>query len=102
MFALSVIDTSAPQLAWRRTPTWSVSRRGMFAVLTDRGLEVLRSAAPEHLRGVRDNLIDLLSDQERRVLAEIFERVLSHLRARQPTLPRRPVNPLPATFDRMA
>lgn len=51
-------------------------------MLTDRGLEVLRSAAPEHLRGVRDNLIDLLSDQERRVLAEIFERVLSHLRAR--------------------
>jgi DNA-binding MarR family transcriptional regulator len=57
-------------------------RRGVFAVLTDRGLELLRSAAPTHLRGVRDNLIDLLSDQERLVLAEIFERVLSHLRAR--------------------
>src|SRR5258708_2973896 len=36
-------------------------RRGVFAVLTDQGLEVLRSAAPTHLRGVRDNLIDLLS-----------------------------------------
>ena len=57
-------------------------RRGVFAVLTDHGLEVLRSAAPTHLRGVRDNLIDLLSDQERLVLAEMFERVLSHLRAR--------------------
>ncbi len=57
-------------------------RRGVFAVLTARGLEVLRSAAPTHLRGVRDNLVDLLSDQERLVLAEIFERVLSHLRAR--------------------
>ena len=57
-------------------------RRGVFAVLTDHGLEVLRSAAPTHLRGVRDNLIDLLSDQERLVLADIFERVLSHLRER--------------------
>jgi DNA-binding MarR family transcriptional regulator len=57
-------------------------RRGVFAVLTGRGLEVLRSAAPTHLRGVRDNLVDLLSDQERLVLAEIFERVLSHQRAR--------------------
>ncbi len=56
-------------------------RRGVLAVLTGRGLEVLRNAAPTHLRGVRDNLVDLLSDQERLVLAEIFERVLSHLRA---------------------
>jgi DNA-binding MarR family transcriptional regulator len=57
-------------------------RRGVFAVLTDHGLEVLRSAAPTHLRGVRDNLIDLLSGQERLVLADIFERVQSHLRER--------------------
>ena len=57
-------------------------RRGVFAVLTPRGLEVLRTAAPTHLRGVRDNLVDLLSVQEQLVLAEIFERVLRHLRAR--------------------
>lgn len=54
--------------------------RGVFAVLTDHGQEVLRSAAPTHVRGVRDNLVDLLSDRERSVLAEVFERVMSHLR----------------------
>ncbi len=56
-------------------------RRGVFAVLTSHGREVLRSAAPTHLRGVRDHLVDLLSDQERFVLAEVFERVVSQLRA---------------------
>jgi DNA-binding MarR family transcriptional regulator len=57
-------------------------RRGVFAVLTSCGLEVLRRAAPTHVRGVRDNLVDLLSDQEKHVLAEVFERVLTHLRTR--------------------
>jgi DNA-binding MarR family transcriptional regulator len=56
--------------------------RGVIAVLTGRGLEVLRNAAPTHVRGVRDNLVDLLSDAERAVLAEVFERIMSHLRAR--------------------
>jgi DNA-binding MarR family transcriptional regulator len=55
-------------------------RRGVFAVLTSHGQEVLRSAAPTHVRGVRDNLVDLLSDQEQLMLAEVFERIISHLR----------------------
>lgn len=54
--------------------------RGVFAVLTDHGQEVLRSAAPTHVRGVRNNLVDLLSEGERSVLAEVFERVMHHLR----------------------
>ncbi|HEX2300721.1 MAG TPA: MarR family transcriptional regulator, partial [Pseudonocardiaceae bacterium] len=56
--------------------------RGVFAVLTGHGREVLRSAAPTHVRGVRDNLVDLLSEGERSVLAEVFERVMAHLRER--------------------
>lgn len=59
-------------------------RRGVFAVLTPHGRDVLRNAAPTHVRGVRDNLVDLLSDQERLVLAEVFERVLGHLRGCDP------------------
>ena len=55
-------------------------RRGVFAVLTNHGQEVLRSAAPTHIRGVRANLIDLISDQEQLVIAEVFERLMSHLR----------------------
>lgn len=60
-------------------------RRGVFAVLTNHGQEVLRSASPTHVRGVRDNLIDLISDQEKLVIAEVFERLMSHLRGQQPT-----------------
>lgn len=56
--------------------------RGVIAVITSHGLEVLRGAAPTHVRGVRDNLVNLLSDDERTVLAEVFERVISHLRGR--------------------
>lgn len=54
--------------------------RGVFAVLTDHGRDVLCSAAPTHVRGVRDNLVDLLSERERSVLADVFERVRTHLR----------------------
>lgn len=54
--------------------------RGVFAVLTSHGREVLHSAAPTHVRGVRSNLVDLLSEGERSVLAEVFERVMTHLR----------------------
>ena len=55
-------------------------RRGVFAVLTSHGWNVLRKAAPTHVRGVRDHLVDLLSVEERLVLAGIFERVADHLR----------------------
>ena len=54
--------------------------RGVIAELTSHGRQVLRSAAPTHVRGVRANLIDLLSDDERTVLAEVFERVISRQR----------------------
>jgi len=56
--------------------------RGVIAVITSHGLQVLRGAAPTHVRGVRDHLVNLLSDDERVVLAEVFERVISHLRGR--------------------
>jgi DNA-binding MarR family transcriptional regulator len=56
-------------------------RRGVFAVLTSHGWDVLRNAAPTHVRGVRDHLVDLLSVEERRLLAGIFQRVVDHLRA---------------------
>ena len=34
--------------------------RGTFAVLTERGLELLRRASATHLRGVRDHFVDAL------------------------------------------
>jgi DNA-binding MarR family transcriptional regulator len=54
--------------------------RGVFAVLTNHGYDTLRTAAPTHLRGVREHFVDLLSEQERATLATIFERVAARLR----------------------
>jgi len=47
--------------------------RGIFAVLTDSGFELLRTAAPTHLRGVREHLIDRLTEEQRAALMVIFE-----------------------------
>ena len=47
--------------------------RGIFAVLTDSGFELLRAAAPTHLRGVREHLIDRLTEEQRAALMVIFE-----------------------------
>lgn len=55
--------------------------RGIFAVLTDHGFEVLQRAAPDHLDGVRNHFVDLLDDHERRVVGEVFERLVTKLRS---------------------
>ncbi len=53
--------------------------RGILAELTDKGMNQLRQAAPTHVEGVRDHLIDLISPEERAILATVFERVQKHL-----------------------
>jgi DNA-binding MarR family transcriptional regulator len=53
--------------------------RGILAELTPHGMEALRRAAPTHVAGVRDHLIDLISEDERAILATVFERVQKHL-----------------------
>lgn len=63
--------------------------RGVFAVLTERGSALLEEAAPTHLRGVRTHLVDLVSEQERAVLREVFERVGERLRQSATTRPGR-------------
>lgn len=55
--------------------------RGVLAILTDKGAELLEQAAPTHVAGVRKHLIDLLDVEEQRVLAGVFERVIAHLRS---------------------
>lgn len=54
--------------------------RGVFAELTDAGMDLLHTTAPTHVAGVRAHLIDLLSDTEQETVATTFERVLGHLR----------------------
>lgn len=51
--------------------------RGTNAVLTDTGGDRLAAAAPIHLRGVREHLVDLLSPEEIEVIARAFGRITS-------------------------
>jgi DNA-binding MarR family transcriptional regulator len=51
-------------------------RRGSFAVLTERGAELLTRARPTHLDGVRERFLRHFSQAELRILADYWERVL--------------------------
>lgn len=52
--------------------------RGMYAVLTDAGLQRLREASVAHLDGVRRHFTDVLSDAELAELGELMQRLLVH------------------------
>jgi DNA-binding MarR family transcriptional regulator len=54
-------------------------KRGVITELTDGGKALLQTAAPTHLEGVREHLIDLLSPEEQATIAAAFGRVLDHL-----------------------
>lgn len=54
-------------------------KRGVAAELTEAGKALLETAAPTHVEGVREHLIDLLSAEEQKVLGHAFGRVLEHL-----------------------
>lgn len=53
--------------------------RGVYAELTEAGMDRLRTTAPTHVDGVRSHLVDLLTPEDQESLAAIFERVLAHL-----------------------
>src|SRR3954453_22538527 len=50
--------------------------RGCYAVLTERGAELLARARPTHLDGVRERFLVHFSEDELRLFAEAWERVL--------------------------
>ncbi len=56
-------------------------RRGQLAVLTDKGFKTLEDAAPNHVQGVRDHLVDLLSAEEYAALGRAAAKVAAHLDA---------------------
>lgn len=55
--------------------------RGVLAALTDKGMAKLREAAPSHVQGVREHMIDLLEPDEQKTLGAIFTRLTGHLRS---------------------
>jgi DNA-binding MarR family transcriptional regulator len=56
-------------------------RRGVAAVLTDKGYAALEAAAHTHVRGVREHLVDLASDEDLEAVGRVFDAVCDHLLA---------------------
>ncbi|MFJ7210828.1 MarR family winged helix-turn-helix transcriptional regulator [Amycolatopsis sp. NPDC098790] len=54
-------------------------KRGVITELTEEGKALLEKAAPTHVEGVREHLIDLLSPEEQATIAAAFDRVFEHL-----------------------
>lgn len=57
-----------------------IDGRVVYAGLTERGWEVVRSAAPSHVRSVRRHLFDALGPADIAVLDEMLRRLLTRLR----------------------
>lgn len=72
------------KLVERRTS--QVDGRGVDAVLTERGWEVLREAAPLHVGGVRENLVDLVSADDFAALGRVMNTVTDHLIGDRPDI----------------
>ncbi|MEW2500200.1 MarR family winged helix-turn-helix transcriptional regulator [Amycolatopsis sp. CA-161197] len=54
-------------------------KRGVITELTGAGQALLDAAAPTHVRGAREHLIDLLTPEEQSTVGAVFGRVLEHL-----------------------
>ena len=54
-------------------------KRVAYAVLTDKGMNLLRTVAPHHVDSVRHHMIDRLNDTEIRALATAFEKIAKGL-----------------------
>ena len=50
-------------------------RRGAFAALTEKGVEAMRLAWPVYAKGIEEHFACYLSDEEVRILTEVFRRM---------------------------
>ena len=53
--------------------------RGTIVSLTDAGAQAISSVAPKHVEKVRELFIDVISEDEVRLLTEIYERVVARI-----------------------
>ncbi|MFE4372485.1 MarR family winged helix-turn-helix transcriptional regulator [Streptomyces sp. NPDC056835] len=58
-------------------------RRGLYAVLTDQGMETMQKVAPHHVASVRKHFIDLLTPEALAELRESLTPVAEQLRGRR-------------------
>ncbi|MGN6251143.1 MAG: MarR family winged helix-turn-helix transcriptional regulator [Marmoricola sp.] len=61
--------------------TTDEDKRGVTASLTDHGMAVLREAAPVHVAGVREHLVDLASSPDIQAVGRVFDAVCDDLMA---------------------
>jgi DNA-binding MarR family transcriptional regulator len=66
---------------WVAREACETDRRGANAVLTDHGFSVLESAAPTHVAGVREHLVDLLTPEQFAALGTALAVVAEHLQS---------------------
>ncbi|GAA1507574.1 MarR family transcriptional regulator [Kribbella lupini] len=62
----------------RRTSCKS-DKRGVWAELTDAGFSLLEQAAPSHVEGVRENLVDLATPEDFAAVGRVFDAVSEHI-----------------------
>lgn len=60
--------------------------RGVVATLTEQGMALLEAAAHVHVRGVRDNLVDLVSEADFEAVGRVFNTVADHLISARPEM----------------
>jgi DNA-binding MarR family transcriptional regulator len=60
--------------------------RGIIASLTDKGMDLLVRAAPTHVEGVRDHLVDLASDADFAALGRVMDAVADNLISAHPEM----------------
>jgi DNA-binding MarR family transcriptional regulator len=60
--------------------------RGILATMTPKGHDLLTRAAPVHVTGVRDNLVDLVSPADLEAVGRVFNAVSDHLVAAHPEM----------------
>lgn len=70
----SLVDRLEERSLVRRMPD-PEDRRAVRIKLTEQGEQVFRAAARVHLAGVRDRVLQHLTDDEARIIADAFERV---------------------------
>jgi DNA-binding MarR family transcriptional regulator len=64
----------------------AVDGRGVEAVLTDKGYDTLRQAAPTHVRGVRALLVEMATPEDFAALGRVFAAVADRLNDDNPTI----------------
>lgn len=61
-------------------------RRGVIAQLTESGRALLEAAAPLHVRGVREHLLDASTSDDFSALGRVMNQVADHLLADNPSI----------------